>query len=84
MKTKIIWNGCDGYIELEVLKQDLDAKFDGDTLICRTETFTAFEVEQIQESEVPRDEDGELFLEECRGIMYYATETGNFYQEYVK
>jgi hypothetical protein len=49
-KTNIIWNGCDGYNYAEA----------GEKNYTRTETFSAFEVVEVQKEDVPVDADGAL------------------------
>lgn len=46
--TQICWNGCDGYIESDV------------SIFTTSEEFKPFAVTEIQMSDVPKDDDGEL------------------------
>jgi hypothetical protein len=76
--TQIIWNGVDGYKEVERLDQDdrFEQMEDGSfKLYTRTESFTSFPVVQIAEADVPRDEDGELDFD---GL--FVTESFNIYR----
>lgn len=77
MKTKIIWNGCDGYIEFDDAKRDPDYrdKIKGNALYTQSEEYEAFSVVEIDESTIPVDEDGELI---CDGI--FVTAAGKFYK----
>lgn len=79
MKTqktvKIVWNDCDGYIELDVAESRTERKVEGDKLIGRHETHTAIEVVPASIDEVPVDEDGEKNFD-----GFFLTETGNVYK----
>lgn len=81
MKEQIIWNGCDGYIETSLLFSP-DYKFDVNddgsyVLYAKGGPFMSIEVEEIDESEIPVDEDGEMDFPDD----VYLSETGHFYRE---
>ena len=71
--TKIVWNGCDNYIEADKATER-GYQFDGLKLYHRAEEFTAFEAEEIDPADLPKDEDGEP---DFNGV--FGTETGKFY-----
>ena len=72
--TKIVWNGCDGYVETdEAVRRGYN--FDGEKLYHRADAFTSFEAVEINPADLPKDEDGELVLD---GV--FGTETGKFYK----
>lgn len=75
--TKLIWNGCDGYVELDLAKRDPDyrGKIKGETLYTQTEEHSAFPVIEIDEASVPIDDDGEMI---CDGI--FISVSGKFYK----
>jgi len=74
MKTKIVWNGCDNYIEVgEVEARGYE--FNGEKLYHGSQEFTAFDVEEIDPETLPKDEDGNADLD---GI--FGTESGKFYK----
>lgn len=82
MKTElIVWNGNDGYILLEDAKSDPDfsEKIENNTLYTQKEAFEAFEVAEIKEGDLPRDEDGELELENVYiiGNKYFSELNNN-------
>jgi hypothetical protein len=60
--VKIVWNNCDSYVEFN----DAESRgynVNGDKLIGRTETSTAFNAVPCSIDEVPVDEDGEKVFE---------------------
>lgn len=74
MKTKIVWNGCDSYVELD------QASFRGHNVVGEklfhgAHEFTAFEAEEIDPETLPKDADGDANFD---GI--FGTETGKFYK----
>jgi hypothetical protein len=77
--TQLIWNGCDGYKEVQKLNQDDSCEqLDDGTfkLYHRSESFTSFPAVEISLDDVPADEDGEpdfdgLFVTDC-GKIYRA------------
>ena len=75
--VKIVWNGCDAYIEFDDAKRDPDYrdKIKGESLFTQTEEHHAFEVVEIDSSTVPVDGDGEMI---CDGI--FLTAAGKFYR----
>lgn len=76
--TQIIWNGVDGYKEVEHLNQDdnFEKMKDGSfQLWNRTESFSSFPVVKIAEADVPRDDDGEFDFD---GL--FVTEAFNIYR----
>ena len=72
---KIVWNGCDGYVETYAAEAR-GYDFDGEKLHTQREIFIPFDVEKFDISNLPEDEDGGLILPE--GV--FITETGNFYR----
>ena len=82
MITQLIWNGCDGYIELDELRIDNDYYVDKNgnaTLYTTRESFTAFPAVQVALTSVPMvdgeyDFDG-LFMTES-GRVYRALTPG--------
>lgn len=72
--TKIVWNGCDGYVEADEAVQR-GYNFDGSNLYNGYQEFTAFEATQIDPDSLPKDEDGEP---EFNGI--FGSESGKFYK----
>lgn len=72
---KIVWNNCDGYIELNEARSR-GYNVTGDKLISRTETSTAFDVVPCSIDEVPFNDDGERDYQN-----FFLTETGNLYKE---
>ena len=72
--TKIVWNGCDGYVEAdEAVSRGHD--FDGEKLYHGAQEFTAFEATEINPDDLPKDEDGEPIFDRVLG-----SETGRFYR----
>lgn len=72
--TKIVWNGCDNYIEEEqATRRGND--FDGVKLYHGSREFTAFEAVEISPNDLPKGEDGEP---DFNGV--FGTETGRFYR----
>jgi hypothetical protein len=57
-KTEIVWNGCDGYVAAADADR-LGYDFDGKSLYHGSKSFQAFIAEEVAESDVPLDEDGE-------------------------
>lgn len=56
--TQIVWNGCDGYIEVDdAVRRGYD--FDGNTLYKGSQEFTAFTVVEINVGDLPKDLNGE-------------------------
>ncbi len=49
--TKLVWNGCDGYIESEK------------SVFTTREEFKPFEVIEINKESIPVDDDGEMILD---------------------
>lgn len=71
--TKIIWNGCDSYVEAdEARRRGYDC--DGDTLYHGAKAFEAFEAREVNLDDLPKDDDGEPSTD---GV--YGTETGRYY-----
>ena len=72
--TKIVWNGCDGYVEAdEAVGRGYD--FDGATLFHGGQAFKAFEATEIKPEDLPVDDDGEV---DVNGV--FGTETGRYYK----
>lgn len=72
--TKIVWNGCDGYVEAaDAVQRGYD--FDGVKLYKGSQEFTAFEATEIDPGSLPKDEDGAPDFE---GI--FSSESGKFYR----
>ena len=72
--TKIVWNGCDNYIDAdEAMRRGYD--FDGEKLYHGAHEFEAFEVVEIDLESLSRDDDDEPIMD---GI--YGTETGRFFR----
>ena len=72
--TKIVWNGCDSYVEAdEAASRGHD--FDGTTLYHGAHSFTAIDAIQINPDDLPKDEGGEPIMD---GVL--GTETGRFYR----
>jgi hypothetical protein len=72
--TKIVWNGCDSYVEIDqAVARGYDC--DGEVLYTPREAFTAFEAIEINPADLPVDEDGEP---DFNGVI--GTETGRFYR----
>lgn len=74
MKTKIMWNGCDSYIEADKAEAR-GYDFDGEKLYKGSQEFSAFEVEEIDPETLPKGKDGDTDFD---GI--FGTETGKFYK----
>ncbi len=72
--TKIVWNGCDNYVEAEEASR-LGHNFDGETLFHGSQSFKAFEANEINLNELPLDEDGEPISD---GVL--GSESGKFYR----
>lgn len=73
--AKIVWNGCDSYVEADfALERGYD--FDGQKLFHGRYEFLAFDVVEINSQHLPIDIDGELDLTDV-----FVTETGKFYKE---
>lgn len=71
--TKLIWNGCDGYMELD-RAVTLGYDVQGETLYKQHESFNAFDASEIDPDTLPlidgeRDTDG-----------VFVTETGKYYR----
>lgn len=75
MKTLIVWNGCDSYIEWDDALRSADYEIRDGKLITRRESFTPIEVERIDFKDLPVYEDGEKNFE---GL--YLTENGKIYK----
>ena len=73
--VKIVWDGCDGYIEWYVAVESDDYKIYNGNLITRSESFTPFDVVQCSIDDVPTDEDG---VKNFDG--YFLTKSGNVYR----
>ena len=72
--TKIVWNGCDVYVEAdEAVSRGYDC--DGEKLYHGAQEFTAFEAVEIKILDLPKDEDGEPIID---GVL--GSETGRFYK----
>lgn len=74
MKTKLLWNGCDGYVELN------DAKLRGysvvgDFLYHGAQEFRAFEVQEISIDSLHFDKVGDASF-----VGVFISETGKFYK----
>ena len=72
--TKIVWNGCDNYVEADQAKR-LGYNFDGEKLFHGAKEFMAFEAVEIFLESLPKDDDGEPDL---NGV--FGSESGNFYK----
>lgn len=72
--TKIVWNGCDNYVEADQATQ-LGYEFDGEKLCHGAQEFTAFEVTEIDPEDLPKDEDGEPDFN-----IVFGSESGKFYK----
>ena len=71
--TKIVWNGCDGYVEAEdAVARGYD--FDGEKLYHGAKEFTAFEATEVSPADLPKDEDGEPDVD---GV--FCSESGKVY-----
>jgi hypothetical protein len=73
--TKIVWNGCDNYVEADQAAQR-GYDFDGENLFHGPHQFSVFEASEIKPEDIPKNDDGEL---NWSGI--FGTETGKFYLE---
>jgi hypothetical protein len=72
-KTKIVWNGCDGYVEADdACRRGYD--FDGETLFHGGQSFAAFWAVEITLDEITVG-DGEL---DMSGVL--GSESGKFYR----
>jgi hypothetical protein len=75
--AKLVWNGCDNYIEVENLRIGQDG-WNGKTMNTPRESFTPFEAVEVSIETVPlldietgeRDFDG-----------FFLTESGRVYRE---
>jgi hypothetical protein len=72
--TKIVWNGCDSYVECDAAVSRC-VNFDGEFTHTTREKFAAFDAVKINPDTLPKDENGETDFD---GI--FGTETGNFYK----
>lgn len=72
--TKIVWNGCDNYVEADQAAQR-GYEFDGEKLYHGTQEFTAFEATEINPADLPKDEDDEP---DFNGV--FGSESGKFYK----
>ena len=72
--TKIVWNGCDNYVEADQAAQR-GHEFDGEKLYPGAQEFTAFEATEIDPANLPKDEDGEP---DFNGV--FGSESGKFYK----
>lgn len=74
-KTKLVWNDCDGYVELDAA-EGLGYKISESTLIGKTEIHKAFEVIRVAFDDVPKDEnevpDFDGFIVSESGAIYIA------------
>lgn len=67
--TKIVWNGCDGYMDIDSVTArfsgyNIERNEDGTaTLYTPRESFESFAVVEIDEATVPTDEDGLAVLD---------------------
>ncbi len=74
MTTKIVWNGCDAYVEAdEAVRRGYD--FDGEKLYKGSVWYAAFEATEIDTASLPRDEDGGFVVD---GVL--GSESGKFYK----
>lgn len=71
--VKLVWNGCDEYIELSKA-EDYGYKIQGE-LIGKTEVHKAFDAVPCTLADIPLDEDGERDFD-----GFTMTETGNYYR----
>jgi hypothetical protein len=71
--TKIVWNGCDCYIEADDAVR-LGHDFDGEKLYHGAVAFSVFDATEIEVEDLPKDEYGEPDFD---GV--FGTETGKFY-----
>lgn len=71
--TRIVWNGCDGYVEADDAVR-LGYNFDGEKLYHKQHSYSAFDVEEIDQKALPVVEDGEP---DYTGV--FASESGRFY-----
>lgn len=72
--TKIVWNGCDNYVEAAQAEQR-GYDFDGEKLYHGAQEFTAFDATEIDPADLPKDEDGEP---DFNGV--FGSESGKFYK----
>lgn len=72
--TKIVWNGCDNYVEVSEAEQR-GYDFDGEKLYHGSHEFSAFDATEINPEELPKDEDGEP---DFNGV--FGSESGKFYK----
>lgn len=72
--TKIVWNGCDSYIEADQAIAH-GYNFDGEKLYTQRGSFAAFDATEIDPNSLPIDEDGER---DFSGI--FGTEAGRYYK----
>jgi len=76
MRTvKIVFNGCDGYVELDSAAARGYEVLEG-KLIATTGSFTPFSVTPSSLNEIPVDEEGEKVFE-----GFILTESGKVYRE---
>jgi len=73
--SKIVWNGCDGYVEADLAAHRGYNFYDG-KLYHGSQEFTAFDATEINPADLPKDEDGEL---DFNGV--FGCESGKFYRE---
>jgi len=73
--AKIVWNGCNGFIEAEEAR-NRGYIFDGQKLNRGGKEYEAFEAKEINPKELPVDRGGNLVL---FGVL--LTETGRYYRE---
>lgn len=71
--TKIVWNGCDNYVEADQAEQR-GYDFDGEKLYHGAQEFMAFDATEIDPKDLPNDEDGEPGF---NGV--FGSERGKFY-----
>ena len=60
--VKIVWNGCDGYVEADEAVR-LGYDFDGERLYHGAHAFPVFEAVEVDISSVPLDDDGEPIVD---------------------
>lgn len=72
--TKIVWNGCDNYVEADQAVQR-GHDFDGNKLFHGSQEFTAFDAVEIDPATLPKDDDAEPDVD---GVL--GSESGKFYR----
>lgn len=73
---QIVWNGCDGWIELALAEPEQGRLLMGGTFGGQQGLNKPFNVMPASWDEIPMDEEGEPNFE-----GFYFTETGNLYKD---